>query len=186
MYNRLTIMKLIKVTQSQLSEILYSLKSNATFGNIVQYTDAKLLKTPLKAKGLLELASTKKLTKLSGMFNNNYEKAIVTQLTKEGKTEDCYNKGTNTMPLEFGTNNQIIGKFRGEDVIQYRPFANSKPITKFVNFGKIIDKDKLKEFLPTKTVPTNQGTDTEILWRKVYLKNIRRITINGQTYKLLD
>lgn len=179
-------MKLIKVTRQELSDILYNLKGNATFGNIVQYTDAKLLKTPLKAKGLLELSTTKKLTKLSVLFNNNYEKAIVTQLERESKTEDCYTKGINTMPIEFGTNNQIIGKFKGEDVIQYRPFANSKPTTKYVNFGKIIDKDKLKDFLPAKTVPTNQGTDTEILWRKVYLKNIRRITINGQTYKLLN
>ena len=50
---------------------------------------------------------------------------------------------------------------------------------------KILDKSKIEEFL-TKTSPsTNQGTYKEILWRKLYLENIRKISINNEVYKVI-
>ena len=97
-----------------------------------------------------------------------------------------YEKGENTMPLEFGENNIFIGKFKGEFVLQYRPNDNVKPKSKFIANGKITDKNKLVDFLPTESHATNQGTEREILWRKLYLKNIRKLTLNGQTYKVIS
>jgi hypothetical protein len=90
------------------------------------------------------------------------------------------------MPLVFGENNQFIGIYNGEFVLQYRPNDNIIPTTKFIANGKVIDKTKLVDFLPTENKATNQGTEREILWRKLYLKNVSKLTFNGETYKLIS
>jgi len=106
-------------------------------------------------------------------------------LVREGKDVAEYQKGENTMPLIFSENNQFIGIFKGEFVLQYRPNDNVKPRTKYVDNGKIIDKAKIEEFLPKVSEAENQGTDREILWRKLYLKNVLKLTLNGETYKVI-
>lgn len=171
-----------KVTPTQLAEILLGFsfqKGASVMASILQYTDARLLKTNNPFKGVM------KLTKLSVLLNTEYEKGVFNQLKKEGKEETEYNKGTNTMPLEFGENNRFIGFYKGEAVIQYRPFDNSKPKTKYLYNGKIIDKDKISNFIPVKKAAENQGTDKEIFWRKLYVSNIRKIKINGKIYKVI-
>ena len=60
-----------------------------------------------------------------------------------------------------------------------------KAKTKFVANGKITDKNKLVDFLPIENHATNQGTEREILWRKLYLKNVRKIAVNGELYKVI-
>lgn len=174
---------MIKLTASQLAEKLFEMqfqKGASVMVNILQYTDAKLLKRNNPFQGVM------KLSKLNVLLNTEYEKGVINQLRKEGKEETEYQKGTNTMPLEFGENNRFIGLFNGKPVIQYRPFDNSNPKTKFVLNGKIIDKQKIAAFIPEKKVAENQGTDKEILWRKLYVSNIRKMKINGQLYKVIS
>ena len=171
-----------KVTVSELSAILYKLeyqKGASAIASVLQYTDAKLNKKGNPYVG------ARKLSKVSIFLNTDYEKGVTNQLKREGKEAKEYVKGANTMPLEFGENNQIIGNFKGKDAIQYRPNTNIKSRTKFVFEGKILDKSKIEKFL-TKTSPsTNQGTYKEILWRKLYLENIRKISINNEVYKVI-
>jgi len=52
--------------------------------------------------------------------------------------------------------------------------------------NKLTDKDKLPNVLPTKSKATNQGTEKEIFWRKLYVKNIRKIKIDGIIYKNIE
>jgi len=172
-----------RVTLAQLASILFSLtyqKGASVFASILQFTDARLLKRNNP------YANTMKLTALTVMLNTEYEKGVHNQLEREDKDKSEYQKGANTMPLEYGENNRFIGLFNGNPVIQYRPFDNSHPKSKYLFNGKLIDKAKIASFIPAKKQATNQGTDKEILWRKVYLSNVRKMKVNGQIYKVVD
>jgi hypothetical protein len=173
-------MKAIKVTENELALILLDLPNNCSFAKVIQFTDAKLKKTGNSYKDV------KKFTILSVLFNTDYEKGVLKQLERENKEPNEYKKGENTMPLEFGTKNRIIGTFNGKFALQYRPFDNSNPRSKYITSeGKLIDKSKIVDFLPTVNHATNQGTNKEILWRKLYLSNLIKITINGNTFKVV-
>ncbi len=157
------------------------------FASVLQYTSAKLVKKSRTNSAIKNPhPDTMKLSKVSIILNSDYVVAVTNQLVREGKDVAEYEQGKNTMPLVFGENNQFIGLFNGNFVLQYRPNDQVKPRVKFVDNGKIIDKAKIADFLPKETEATNQGCDREILWRKLYLKNVRKITLNGETYKLID
>ncbi|GAC1661488.1 MAG: hypothetical protein NVS9B7_29490 [Flavisolibacter sp.] len=172
-----------KVTTSELSKILYAMqfqKGSSVIASVLQYTDAKLLK-----KGN-PYATAKKLSKVSIFLNTEYEKGVLNQLARENKEGSEYLKGKNTMPLVFGENNNFIGNFNGKDAIQYRPNTEIKSRVKYIFDSKIIDKTKIESFLPKVSPATNQGTDKEILWRKLYVENIRKIAIGKEVYKVVE
>lgn len=171
-----------KVTKNQLASILYNLsfiKGMPLFASVLQFTEPKCKKTGNPYKSIM------KFSKVSILLNSDYEKAVTNQLVKEDKDKTEYQKGKNTMPLVFGENNNFIGLFNGEYVLQYRPNDNSVPHTKYIADGKLVDKKKIENFLPAVYAATNQGTEREIFWRKLYLSNIRKITINKETYKIV-
>jgi hypothetical protein len=182
--------KLLFVTQKELAQILFNtsiIKGMPMFASLLQATEPKLTVKSRTNKDIKNnFGRVIKLSKVSVLLNTDYVVAVTNQLVREGKDVNEYQKGENTMPLTFGENNQFIGLFKGEFVLQYRPNDNIKPTTKFVADGKLINKEKLIDFLPKETEATNQGTDREILWRKLYLKGVRKMTINGQTYKVID
>lgn len=177
------------VTEKELAQILLEfkvIKGMPLFASVLQHTSAKLVKTSRTNKAVKNpYPDTMKVSKVGILLNSNYEKAVTNQLAKEGKESTEYEKGANTMPLVFGENNQFIGIYKGDFVLQYRPNDNVNPRTKYVNNGKLINKEKIEEFLPKVYEAQNQGTDREILWRKLYLKNVLKLTINGETYKVI-
>ena len=180
---------MLKVTQKELAQILLETnvsKGMPMFASVLQKSDARPLKKDRVTKEPNPFQSIVKIAKVSILLNSDYEKAVTNQLNREGKSEEEYKKGQNTMPLVFGENNQFIGMFKGEFVLQYRPNDNVRPKTKFVADSKLIDKKKIENLLPAPSQATNQGTEREILWRKLYLKNVIKIAINGQTYKVID
>ena len=177
-----------KVTLKELAQILLEVrmvKGMNMFASVLQATEPKALKKSRTTKEPNPFESILKVSKVSILLNSEYEKAVTNQLARENKSADEYEKGQNTMPLVFGENNQFIGIYKGEFALQYRPNDNIKPKSKYVANGKITDKSKLVDFLPTENHATNQGTDREILWRKLYLKNVRKIAINGELYKVI-
>lgn len=177
-----------KVTQKELAQILLETKiakGMPMFASVLQATEPKCLKKSRTTKEVNPFEQILKISKVSILLNSEYEKAVINQLKKEEKSEEEYKKGENTMPLVFGENNQFIGMYKGEFVLQYRPNDNVKPKSKFIANGKITDKNKLADFLPTESHATNQGTEREILWRKLYLKNVRKIAVNGEVYKVI-
>ena len=177
-----------KVTLKELAQILLEtriVKGMPMFASVLQATEPNCLKKSRTTKEPNPFASIVKVSKVSILLNSEYEKAVTNQLAREGKEATEYKKGENTMPLVFGENNQFIGIYKGEFVLQYRPNDNVKAKTKFVANGKITDKNKLVDFLPTESKATNQGTEREILWRKLYLKNVKKIAFNGEVYKVI-
>lgn len=180
---------MIRVTEKELAQILFEMqivKGMPLFASVLQYTDAKTVKKSRTDKDKKNPhPDLMKLSKVGILLNSEYEKAVTNQLAKEDKEATEYKKGENTMPLTFGENNQFIGLFKGEFVLQYRPNDNVKPRTKYLSNGKLVDKAKIEEFLPLTYNATNQGTDREILWRKLYLKNVVKLAINKKVYKII-
>ena len=178
-----------KVTVKELAQILFDttiVKGVPMFASVLQATEPKLtVKSRINKDIKNPYNKVIKLSKVSIILNSDYEKAVTNQLIKEDKDIINYNKGTNTMPLTFGENNQFIGLYNGEFVLQYRPNDNVFPISKFIADGKIINKAKLVDFLPIEKHAQNQGTEREIYWRKLYLSNVRKISVNGVIYKLI-
>jgi hypothetical protein len=178
----------LEVTTTELNEVLANIEQVSNIGNIVHITQYTAPKTTKKCRDTKEPfnGSVNKLSNLSILLGLKYEKVVTNQLAKEGKDESEYKKGYNTMPIEFGSKNDWFGHFKGQAVIQYKPNGNSKAKTKYVLNSKMIDKGNLPNVLPTPSKATNQGTDKEVLWRKLYTKGIRRISINGQKYKVVN
>lgn len=179
------------VTEKELAQILFDTqitKGMPTFASVLQQTLPKCLVKSRTNKDIKNpYQSILKQSKVSILLNSKYEKAVTNQLAKEGKEATEYIKGENTMPITFGENNQFIGicNDNGEFVLQYRPNDNVFPQTKYFADGVETDKKVLVDFLPTKNKATNQGTEREILWRKLYLKNVLEISLFGETYKVI-
>lgn len=178
-----------KVTLNELVEILEDIsviKGMGLMASITQHTTPQITKKCRDTKEVNPFNVLTKLTTQSILLNTEYETGVVKQLTREGKEATEYEKGINTMPIEFKGKNNFIGWYKGEAVLQYRPHEKSHPRTKYLADGKLIDKSKLPNVLPKSYKASNQGTDKEILWRKLYLKNVRKLTIMGETYKLIQ
>lgn len=169
-----------QITTAQLTQMLLNRHTPAkmsVFSNITIDTDARLLKRGNPYQGV------RKHSTMNVMLNTEYESGVLNQLKREGKEAEEYQRGTNTMPLVFGENNHIVGFFNGEAVLQFRPYDNSKPTTEYYDEnGIVVAKENIAEFMPKKSAPTNQGTEKEIMVRKVYMKNVKGMTIDGTKY----
>jgi len=178
-----------KVTEKEMTQILLEIETKKgvpMMASVLQFVSAKLVQKSRENKEIKNpYPNTMKFSKVGILLNSDYERAVTRQLVKEGKDESEYKKGENTMPIVFGENNQFFGFFKGEGVLQYRPNDNVKTRTKYFNEGKIVDKAKIEQFLPKVSEAQNQGTDREILWRKLYLRNVKKLAINGEVYKIV-
>lgn len=177
-----------KVTEKELADILFRtqlVKGMPLFASVLQETKPKCTVKSRTTGEKNPFAEIIKRSKVSILLNSEYEKAVTNQLAKEDKEATEYKKGENTMPLVFGENNQFIGIFKGSFVLQYRPNDQIKPVTTYFADGKETDKKELTQYLPVENHATNQGTDREIFWRKLYLSNVIEFTFNGVTYELI-
>lgn len=182
-----TIEKII-VTEKELAQILFDFKSQKgmpIFASILQETKPKCTVKHRETKEKNPFETIVKRSFVSILLNSDYEKAVTNQLIKENKETSEYEKGKNTMPLTFGENNQFIGLYDGNFVLQYRPNDQIKPKTIFLADGVETDKKDLLGFLPKETTAQNQGTDREIIWRKLYLSNVIELTFNKNVYKVI-
>lgn len=183
-------MNTLHVTQTELAvELLkvQAIKGMNMFASILQTTQPKALVKNRITKEKNPYNQILKQSYVSILLNSDYETAVVNQLDREGKEESDYKKGVNTMPIDFGTNpnNYFIGTFNGKFVLQYRPNDNIKPKVQYFADGQAVDKKEVENYLPTTQAATNQGTEREIFWRKLYLTNIDEITFNGTRFVVL-
>lgn len=171
-----------KITTAQLTQLLldrHTPAKIAVFASIKIDTDARLKKTGNP------YPNVRKQSEMTVMLNTEYVSGVHNQLKREDKPLESYRAGDNTMPLTFGENNHIVGFFEGKPVLQFRPFDNSHPVVTYVTGeGFPVAKADIEPFLPSKSKAVNQGTDKEILWRKVYLSNVREMTIDGTKYEI--
>jgi hypothetical protein len=181
---------LVRVTELELATILKDfkvVKGMAVFGSIYQATDPNPLKKDRVTKEPNPYAQIIKESKLSCIFNADYAKQVVNQLKREDKDESEYKRGKAVMELEFFGNNDFFCRNVKNQrlVVRYRPNDNVKPTTEFFADGKTVKFEQIKNLLPEKKKNENQGTQREILWRTVYLENIKEMTINGTNYKVI-
>jgi len=178
----------IKVTTAELTNVLMTLPNGiGSIAQVEQITTPNCNKKDRKTKEPF-LGTIRKSSKVSVIVATDYERNVVNQLNREGKEASEYKKGINTMPIEFGTNNTWAGLYKGQGVIQYRPNPNEKQkpeVQYYLNY-KAVKKEQLPDVLPVTKKATNQGTDKEILWRKLYIANIKRITIGKKTYENVE
>jgi len=179
------------VTTPELIDVLLNTPDSiGSFARITQFTNVKLLKKDRITKEPTTISELHKLTNLTVLLNTSYENGVVNALNKENKDESEYERGQNTMPLDFTVSqNNFCGLFTpkysntAKAVIQYRPFDNSRPTVEYsLECGTVVTKDEIGDILPITNKATNQGSDKEIFWRKLYVSNIRRIIINGVEY----
>lgn len=176
-----------KVTVSELNTILsntFLVPNMMTFASVLQLTAPKCTVKDRDTK-VPFTSLVQKLSQVDINLNCEYSKKVHNQLKREDKPSEDYKQGVNTMPLEFGENNIFFGTFKGKGVIQYFPKTNSFPNTVWFMDGNQIDKKEIPNVLPTENVATNQGTEKEILVRKLYTENIVEISINHVTYKVV-
>jgi hypothetical protein len=183
-------MKKIKVTETELAVILTQFKVSkgmAVFGTIFQITTPKALVKDRVTKQPNPFALITKESKVSCIFNADYEKQVINQLKREDKPETDYHKGVAVMELDFFGNNDFfcVNVKNQKFVVRYRPNDNVKPTTEYKADGKIVKFDQVKNYLPEPSKATNQGTEREILWRTVYLSNIHEINLNGTEYQVI-
>ena len=177
------------VNTQELTQILLSLPNG--IGSIASITQITTPKCTVKCRDtkIPFTDEIRKESQVSVIVATDYERNVVNQLNREGKDETEYKKGENTMPLDFSVSqNTWVGLFEGKGVIQYRPNPNekTKPFTQYYLNKVAIDKAKLPNVLPVPTEPKNQGTDKKILWRKLYISNIKAIKIHGKIYENID
>ena len=177
------------VTVNELADILLGFETipgMAIFAGITQLTEISNMR-----KKNNPYLGTKKLTTMQIILNTDYKKGVENRLVKEGKDKSEYKQGTNTMPLVFGDNNKFIGMFlsqktgKYEYVLQMRPMDSSTPHVKYMLNGKEIAKELVAPFIPERKKAENQGTDNEVLWRKVYLSNVLTLNFNNEQYQLI-
>ena len=179
--------KTLKVTFTELVTVLKEttiINEMAAFASIMQMTEPK---TTVKCRNTKEpfLGMIEKLSIVGIILNSKYESGVLNALKKENKDKEDYKKGKNTMPLIKGDNNNFFGTFNDKAVIEYRPNTNTKSQTQYFLNGVRVEKSSLPNVLPTVRKATNQGTEKEIFWRKLYVSNIVEITLNGVTYQVV-
>ena len=181
-------MKTITLTTEKLNIILATTPNSiGTFIQLTQLTEPKILKKDRITKEPTKFKTVKKLTDLSVLVNTQYAKGVENQLVRENKEKSDYKAGFNSMPIDKSESiNNFFGYFNGKGVIEYRPHDNSKPNVTFFADGKEINKSDLGDILPTSKKATNQGSEKEIHWRKLYTKNIKSISIGGNKYNVVN
>jgi hypothetical protein len=179
--------QVLRVTELELQVILQNFKvvqGMAVFGSLFQATTPKMLVKDRITKEKNPFNVITKESKVSCIFNADYEKQVVNQLKREDKEETEYKKGFSAMELKFfGNNDFYCENVKNEKkVIRYRPNDKVKPTTEYFADNKKVSFDQVKNYLPEPSKATNQGTEKEILWRTVYLENIQEITLNKVKY----
>lgn len=177
------------VTVNELADILLAFKTvhgMPIMAGITQLTDiSNMRKTGNPYVG------AKKLTTMQIFLNSDYKKGVENRLIKEGKDVSEYKQGKNTMPLTFGDNNEFIGMYlskktgQHEYVLQMRPNDAFEAKVKYLLNGQEIDYKLISPFIPERTFAENQGTDNNVIWRKVYLNNVLNLNFNKEQYHLI-
>jgi len=176
-----------KVTVIELGTILSNVtvvKGMACIAHVEQLTKPKLTKKDRDTKEPF-MGQIHKYSKVAIILNTEYETVVTNQLKKENKDTAEYEKGRNTMPIEKCENNNFFGYFNDKGVLEYKPNQGVKPSVAYYLNGKLTDKAILPNVLPVSSVATNQGTEKEISWRKLYITNIVAITLNGCKYEVI-
>lgn len=169
---------IIKITKNELLEVLKKVDGKkAVFCSLVTNTDARLKKTNNPYK------EVRKISKTFGMLNFNYTKSVQTEQGKEGLEKDFVAQNR-----KYGVKNDeyngclLFGANETKLIVKID--RTLKP--KYIYQGKLIDKNKISSFLPTIPKSNTQNIEKQIIYRNFDLSNVKKITINKKTYKVVE
>lgn len=164
-----------KITRERLADMLKGVKG-ATFASIVADTDARL-----KGGKSGPYAGTRKVSVVNVTLNAGYEKAVNRQLVREGETADFEAKDR-----QWGEHVESCPLIENKGKLYLQGICNAVYSVTFLHKGRVVAKEQLTEFLPTKSDASHQGTDKEIVVRSWGLDSIKEITLKGERYQVSE
>jgi len=166
------------LTITQLKDMLRAQKG-ATPVTIEALTDARARKTDNPFDKIFKLST------VNGFTGFDYEASVNRQQVREGNDPTF-----EAQDRSWGTNlNNVLVELKGKFYIAIRPLNSvMKPIYFGEKNGKLnpVEKKDIEKFLPAPVINTNQGTDKEIVYRNYSLESLRKITIKGETYEVVQ
>lgn len=170
--------KITKISKQQLFSLLNEIDgSKPTFVSFISNTDARLKKTNNPYIG------TRKISKVTGLLNFNYQNSVNNQRAKEGNEKEFVAKERG-YGIKFDDYNGCL--LHGSNDIKLIVKVENTLKPKFVFNGKLISKELIKPFLPSSNSAPQQELEKEIIYRNYDLSNIKKISFNKMIYKIVD
>lgn len=170
----------VKITRSQLIEMLLNWNFGAQPASIQYVTEPKLNK-----EGKARFGNIIKIANVGGMIGYNYENSVNNELEREGKEREFLSK-----PLWNGKGKRLslaLSKHieNGKYYMTYKAQQTFKSFY-FDSALNFIPYAILKPFFPD-SKPKNQGVDEgkEIHHREISIENIKRIKFKKVTYEIV-
>jgi hypothetical protein len=141
-------------------------------------TDAKLKKTnnPFAMPVM-------KFNKLNGMVNFHYDRNVLAQLEREGKSPEDFKQGESWHEAVLDDNGRLTPfckhKNTGELYLRFRRLATIGEPFFIDNNGKNLTKEEVEPFIPVKKSYGNQGTDKAIEIMTIKFENVVSVVIDG-------
>jgi hypothetical protein len=167
------------VSHVQLMDILTDMSGKgAKFVGLTTVTEPKLLKS-------CPYNGVKKVSEVTVQVNYDYVNAVENQLIRENKDLDDYKQGTSWYNVVTFQNGKLTPfakhKENGDLYLRCRHMSTTSS-KYFDDNGNEIAEESLKAYLPKKSKPTNQGTDTAIRATTYKLGNIVAVRVDGNNY----
>jgi hypothetical protein len=181
--------KIVNISRKDAWEFLVNLSNMATKAFLIYQVSARVTKKDRKTGNEHPYQFLEKLVMRSVFLNSDYETKVHNQLVREGKDISEYEKGENTMPIEFVGKNKVAGIYDKRNVICFYPMQTTKArIVSYFNGGIKVQKSALKglDIFPKYYAPKNQGTKKAIQINKMYFDHLKGFTINKVRYWITD
>ena len=170
--------KVQKITKQQLFSLLNEIDgSKPTFVSFLSNTDARLKKTNNPYIG------NRKVSKVTGLLNFNYQNSVNNQREREGNEKDFVAK-ERKYGIKFDDYNGCLLHGSNDIKLIVKVETTLKP--KYIHNEKLISKELIKPFLPSQSFAPNQDLDKEVIYRNYDLSNIKKISFNKMVYKIVD
>jgi len=199
-----------KISKQELLQILRKIDgSRSTFISILTNTDARLLKRNNPFLG------TRKISKVFGLLNFNYENSRNNKLKKFG-LPPIFKAKSRKYGMKNDSFNGCLLEGANDEKLIISITNTLKP--KYLNEGKLIGKDKIQQFFPKRNkVETKEKTKDELvlmlqneypdldiekisslnieqikvlldeyIYRNYDISNIKKITLDKVTYKIVS
>jgi len=173
------------ITRAQLRSVLLAVKGS-TFFSLLQYTEAQKSKAKAAQKVF-------KLSPVAGLIGSSYEQQVKNQGKREGVSNagDFKAKPSHYAPERTGDKNCPVVHLKSNPsqlYISYRPEKVVGEGVRYFTNGKEVTKAEVAHLLrPPSAKPSTQShIEGEVKIRRVKFENIRELTVNNETYRIID
>jgi hypothetical protein len=171
------------VTVQELAEILKKHCKGATFASAIIDTEPKMRKTDNPYYGRV-----RKINRISGILNFNYDEGVRRRLEKEGKNPDEFVGGSSWhKPVTVdGKFTPLAAHKDNPDQLYLRVAVQHTDKPEYFFDGKPIDKKQIESFIPERSHYQNQNLEEPYRFIAPSLNNVREINIGGEKYIIKD